>query len=170
MAAPASGHWQSRGFRKTRAVREVAETLGLSDARYFAISIKRNHPECLLNGGMQLSNDWGDPIQAPALILELPCGFSPTSLRYLAHALWLGQQELVKPGGLVVEIGIGFGGLAAANALVSQAKTVCFDLPEVMRAASLMMRENRLDAYLANLKDKNVDFCLISNYAFTELS
>lgn len=169
-AALASGHWQSQGFRKTLAVREVVETLGLSDARYFASWIKRNFPEWLLDSGIHRINDWGDPVQAPAFVLGLSRSFSPTSLRYLAHALWLSHQGLVKPQGLVVEIGVGYGGLAAANALVSGARTVCIDLPEVVQTARLMMRQNGLESHLADLKNKGQDFCLISNYAFTELS
>jgi hypothetical protein len=169
-AALASGAWQSKGFRRTRAVREVVETLGLTDGRYFARWIAGIAPEYLEDESIRHVNDWGNPVQAPGWSLGVQRAFSPTSLRYLAHALWLKREGLVKPNGLVVEIGVGFGGLAAMNALVSGASTVWIDLPEVERAASLMMRENGLGDFVAERTGMGRGFCLISNYAFTELS
>jgi hypothetical protein len=72
----------------------------------------------------------------------------------------------------VVEIGVGFGGLAAMNAIVSNATTIMIDLPPVAVAAMLQMRELGLGNFASNDQSKATagDVCFISNYAFTELS
>jgi hypothetical protein len=86
--------------------------------------------------------------------------------------LWLKKEGFVKEGGTVVEIGVGFGGLAAMNAIVSNATTIMIDLPPVAVAAMLQMRELGLGNFASNDQSKATagDVCFISNYAFTELS
>lgn len=169
-AALAAGAWNSNDFRRTFAVRQVVETLGLADGIYFARLIQREHPEWLDDRRFWQINDWGNPFQAPAWLLGTRRAFSPTSLRYLAHALWLKDGGYIKPEGVVIELGVGFGGLAAMNALVSKASTVMVDLPEVESAARIMMGDNALDAYVLPKDTPLNDACFISNYAFTELS
>lgn len=164
-----NGTINRRNFRRTHAVMHVVETLGLTDGQYFARWISRHHPEWLDNSQFIKLNDWGTPVQVPACLLGTKRAFSPTSLRYLAHALWLKQNGHVTPGGLIVEIGVGYGGLAAMNALVSGASTILIDLPEVALAASIMMRDNGLERFIAPADNLRSDYCLVSNYAFTEL-
>ncbi|MCF7674023.1 MAG: hypothetical protein K9M97_01670 [Akkermansiaceae bacterium] len=168
-AALADGTITTQAFRQRREVREVVETLGLADGRYFADWIRSLHPAWLVDQDVDRVNQWGNPIRAAGCLLGGGHAFSPTSLRYLAHALWLKQSGLITPAGTVVEIGVGFGGLAAMNALVSKAATLLVDLPEVATAAALMMGENGLGAYVMAAAPV-VDYCLISNYAFTEMS
>ena len=105
-------------------------------------------------------------------MLGTPHAFSPTTLRYLAHALWLKKEGFVKQGGSVIELGVGFGGLAAMNAIVSNATTIMIDLPPVAEAAMLQMKELGLGnfASIDHSKATASDVCFISNYAFTELS
>ena len=115
---------------------------------------------------------WGNPIKWPGLLLGCPHAFSPTTLRYVATGLWLAQNGFVEPGSTVVELGVGFGGLAAVNALVSQAQTHLVDLPPVERLALKMLGEIGLPtaARRADVADLPKEFCFVSNYAFTELS
>jgi hypothetical protein len=76
---------------------------------------------------------------------------------------------MVGAAGNVVEIGVGFGGLAAANAWVSGARTWFVDLPAVCEAASMMMGEVGLSEWHQGTDGLPDDYCLISNYAFSEL-
>ena len=171
-AALASGALTSKNFRRIHAVRQVVETLGPVDGRHFARWIRDSAPGYLTDKRVAAIDAWGDPIRWPAACLGTPRAFSPTTLRFLAHALWLKKEGFVKEGGTVVEIGVGFGGLAAMNAIVSNATTIMIDLPPVALAAMLQMRELGLGNF-ASIDHSKVtagDVCFISNYAFTELS
>ena len=171
-SALVSGAWTTRNFRKTHAVRQVVETVGPVDGRHYANYIKHIAPEYLTDHRFAAIDAWGNPIRWPGILLGTPKTFSPTTLRYLAHALWLKKEGFVKEGGTVVEIGVGFGGLAAMNALVSNAKTLMVDLEPVAKAAMRQMHDLGLSHH-GELHDGNIhdsDFCVISNYAFTELS
>jgi hypothetical protein len=170
--ALASGAWTSKNFRRNHAVRQVVETLGPVDGKYFGKWIRDNAPGYLTDQRVIAIDAWGDPIRWPGILLGTPQAFSPTTLRYLAHALWLKKEGFVKEGGTVVEIGVGFGGLAAMNALVSNAKTLMVDLEPVAKAAMRQMHDLGFSHH-AEIHDGNIhdiDFCVISNYAFTELS
>jgi hypothetical protein len=171
-AALANGTWKSKNFRRIHAVRQVVETLGPVDGRYFSKWIRDNAPNYLTDQRVAAIDTWGGPIRWPGVCLGTPHSFSPTNLRYLAHALWLKKEGFVKEGGTVVEIGVGFGGLAAMNAIVSNATTIMIDLPPVAKAAMLQMRELGLGNFASNDQSKATagDVCFISNYAFTELS
>jgi hypothetical protein len=171
-AALASGALTSKNFRRIHAVRQVVETLGPVDGRHFARWIRDSAPGYLTDKRVAAIDAWGDPIRWPAACLGTPRAFSPTTLRFLAHALWLKKEGFVKEGGTVVEIGVGFGGLAAMNAIVSNATTIMIDLPPVAVAAMLQMRELGLGNFASNDQSKATagDVCFISNYAFTELS
>ncbi|MCW1885150.1 hypothetical protein OKA04_10460 [Luteolibacter flavescens] len=171
-AVLARGGGTSRGFRRERAVREVVETLGPSDGRYHARRILTAAPELLRDPRVRAVNSWGDPVLWPALLLGTPAPYSPTTLRYLSHALWLRDHGLVKQGGTIVEIGVGYGGLAAMNAIVSGARTTLADLPPVTEAAMKMLGENGLAEFATPATDSGPDgdYCVISNYAFTELT
>ncbi|MCW1923549.1 hypothetical protein OKA05_13375 [Luteolibacter arcticus] len=168
----ADGESGSHGFRRERAVREVVETLGPSDGRYHARRIRALAPELLADSRLRAVDEWGNPIRWPGLLLGTGVPFSPTTLRYLSHALWLRDHRRVKPGGTVVEIGVGFGGLAAMNAIVSNAHTVLVDLPPVARAALRMLNETSLGEFATSADETGPldSFCVVSNYAFTELT
>ena len=166
------GAWTTSNFRKTHAVRQVVETVGPVDGRHYANYIKHIAPEYLTDHRVAAIDAWGNPIRWTGILLGTPKAFSPTTLRYLAHALWLKKEGFVKEGGTVVEIGVGFGGLAAMNALVSNAKTLMVDLEPVAKTAMRQMHDLSLSHH-GELHDGNIhdsDFCVISNYAFTELS
>ena len=171
-AALANGTWTSKYFRRIHAVRQVVETLGPVDGRYFSKWIRDNAPNYLTDQRVAAIDSWGNPIRWPGACIGTPRSFSPTTLRYLAHALWLKKEGFVKEGGTVVEIGVGFGGLAAMNAIVSNATTIMIDLQPVAEAAMLQMKELGLGnfASIDHSKATASDVCFISNYAFTELS
>ena len=165
----ASGKLLSEGFRRLRAVREVVETLAPSDGRHFAEWIRGSDGKWLENGRIHQLDDWGDPIKAWRSVLRTRRPFSPTTLRYVAHAMWLRKSGYVNEGCDVVEIGVGFGGLAAANAVISGARSVFVDLPPVCDAARVMMGEIGLSDWCRSEFGLQGDYCLISNYAFSEL-
>jgi len=171
-AALAGRQRDSHRFRRERAVREVVETLAPSDGRYHASRISRIAPELLEDPRVRAVDAWGDPVRWPRLLLGTPEPFSPTTLRYLSHALWLRDEGLVQQNGTIVEIGVGFGGLAAMNAIVSGARTVLVDLPPVTQAALRMMEETALSEFATSAEETNPsgEFCVVSNYAFTELT
>jgi len=166
------GEIESRNFRRERAVREVVETLAPSDGRYHGERIRSSSPELLVDPRVRTVDAWGDPVRWPGLLLGMPASFSPTTLRYLSHALWLRDQGLVPRGGMIVEIGVGFGGLAAMNGIVSEAHTLLVDLPPVTRAAMRMLAETGLgkSGTSSDEIEPSGDFCVVSNYAFTELT
>lgn len=168
--ALALGSWSSDGFRRRRAVRSIVETLGPVDGRHFASWIRTVDESVLDHTTIRAANAWGDPVQAPGWVLGTRRSWSPTSLRYLAHALWLVKEGYLQKGGRVIEIGVGFGGLAAMLALVADAKVMLVDLPEVERAARLQMEELGLESRLVERSPVTADDLVISNYAFTELS
>jgi hypothetical protein len=166
--ALADGAIRSARFRRLRAVMEVVETLGPSDGRHHARLIRAaGHAEWLERPEFLALASWGAPLLWPGILLETQRAIAPTSLRYLSHALWLRDEGLVGERAHIAEIGVGYGGLVAMNALVSQARTTLVDLPNVKRAAMRMLAENALTD--AALTHSSFD-CVISNYAFTELS
>jgi hypothetical protein len=167
-----SGAWTTRNFRKTHAVRQVVETLGPFDGKHFAQWILDHAPEYLMDDRVIAVDTWGNPIRWPACLLRTPRAFSPTTLRYLAHALWLKKEGFVKEGGTIIEIGVGYGGLAAMNALVSKATTIMVDLDPVAKTAMRCMKELGLGEYATTDYRKATEgkACFVSNYAFTELS
>ena len=171
-AAFANGQIDSKHFRRLRAVLEVVETLAPCDGRHHAREIRKaghaswfDHPE------IRRAAAWGDPLVWPGFMLETPQAFAPTSLRYLSHALWLNTQGFIGSKSKVIEIGVGYGGLAAMNAIVSGVNTELVDLPDVSRAAIKMLDEIGMgSATRATVQPDVPADCVISNYAFTELS
>jgi hypothetical protein len=171
-AALNAGHWSTKDFRKSKAVRQVVETLGPVDGRYFAKLIRKWEPALLRDPKVREIDGWGDPIRWPAILLGTPQSFSPTTLRYLAQALWIKRQGYLPRHAEIVEIGVGYGGLAAMNARVSGAKTTFVDLPNVESTALRMLDDIGLGncARLSDEKDTPPATFVISNYAFTELN
>ncbi len=168
----ANGNLSSQNFRRSSAVRDIVETVGAVDGRFYAKQIIAWEPLWLTNPKVAEINRWGDPIRWPGLLLGISEAFSPTTLRYLATALWLKRLGLVNGETRIVEIGVGFGGLASMNALVSGATTTLVDLPQVENSAMRMLTEIGLKGH-ARLSEGNVDPSadfFISNYAFTELN
>lgn len=171
-AAYADGKIGSRYFRRTAAVRDIVETVGAVEGRFYTRRIREWGPQWLADEGVARVDMWGNPIRWPGILLGGPRLFSPTTLRYLATALWLRKNGHVAEGSRITEIGVGFGGLAAMNALVSGAFTTLVDLPQVERAALRMLEENGLAAHAGTSsghRDKPSSL-VISNYAFTELN
>lgn len=159
-------------FRRLKAVRDVVETVGPVDGRSYARKIRSWDPNFLTNPKITELDHWGDPIRWPAILLGTPRAFSPTTLRYLATALWLKREGYVTENSHIIEIGVGFGGLASMNAIVSHAHTTMVDLPQVESLAKRMMTDLGLgdDCSRCNAPPPTADRCFISNYAFTELS
>lgn len=171
--ALADGVITSANFRRLRAVMEVVETLGPCDGRHHARLIQAaGHEEWLERPEVLALDSWGNPLRWPAVLLGTPYPMAPTSLRYLSHALWLRNEGMIGEKAHVAEIGVGYGGLVAMNALVSQSHTRIVDLPDVQRAAMTMLAENSLAhaAAPAVAESPAMFDCVISNYAFTELS
>lgn len=171
--ALADGVITSASFRRLRAVMEVVETLGPCDGRHHARLIRAaGCAEWLERPEVLALSSWGNPLLWPAVLLGTPHPMAPTSLRYLSHALWLRDEGMIVEKAHVAEIGVGYGGLVAMNALVSQASTTIVDLPDVQRAAMTMLAENSLAhvAAPAATESHTAFDCVISNYAFTELS
>lgn len=168
-AAYAGGVWEARKFRRRSPVMQVVETLGLTDGRHFATYILDKYPGLATHEQILLNSRWGDPLEAPGQFTGWPWRCSPTSLRYLAHAVWLKSSGLVPHGGKIVEVGGGFGGLAAMNAVVSAAQTHIVDLTPVVACALKMMKEIRLGSHALHTPPCG-GYTFVSNYAFTELS
>jgi hypothetical protein len=171
-SALADGTLDSRDFRRLKAVRQVVETVGPSDARFYAQRIREWGGGWLEDPRVVAFDDWGNPIRCPRLLLGTPKPFSPTTLRYLATALWLQRSHKLPTGSVVLEIGVGFGGLAAMNHLVSESLSVLVDLPQVEQAARRMLEEIGMSGHAEKAKDDSETSIplVISNYAFTELS
>ncbi len=170
--AYAEGRVASTGFRRTTAVRDIVETVGATEGRFYAKRIREWDEGWLYDKKVRRIDTWGDPIRWPSFLLGTRHAFSPTTLRYLATALWLKQNGLVTEGSCITEIGVGFGGLAAMNAIVSGASTTLVDLLQVEKAAMRMMKENDLGerAVIGSQALTGADSLVISNYAFTELN
>lgn len=167
----ANGISGSDDFRRDSAVRDVVETVGPVDGRFYASRILEWGPAWLDDQTVLAFDDWGSPIRWPGFLLGLRRSFSPTTLRYLATALWLKRSGYVEQGGRIAEIGVGFGGLPAMNALVSGAMTTLIDLPEVEQAAMRAMTEIGLSDHVVSGSSDPVEAVnlMVSNYAFTEL-
>lgn len=172
-ASYAHGSIESRQFRRLKAVRSVVETVGITEARHYAARIREWAAGWLDHPQVRAIDDWGDPIRCPAILLGTSRAFSPTTLRYLATALWLKRSGKLPPNSEILEIGVGFGGLAAMNALVSGSTTVLVDLPQVEQAAVRMMHELGMGEHVVrstSLGNTDTVQLLVSNYAFSELS
>lgn len=168
-ADPARG---SAGFRRLRAVRDVVETVGPVDGRSYARNIRLWDDSWFSHETVDAIDSWGTPIRWPALLLGTPRPFSPTTLRYLATALWLKREGFVSANMPVVELGVGFGGLAAMNAIVSGTSTTLVDLPQVEALAARMLQDLGLGGFhmAGSTQSASSRFCFVSNYAFSELS
>lgn len=170
-SAFADGRIDSTDFRRNSAIREIVETVGPVDGRFYAACARAWGSEWLADPAIARIDDWGNPLRWPGQLLGTPRAFSPTTLRYLATALWLRKNGYVENGSQIVEIGVGFGGLAATNAILSGATTSLVDLPPVENAALRMLGE----LGLARFGKAGAETCpqpdlVISNYAFTELN
>jgi hypothetical protein len=171
-SALVDGSLPSHNFRRLVDVKHVVETVGISDARFYAMRIKQWGPEFLDDRKVAEIDNWGNPMRCPRLLLGTSRAFSPTTLRYLATALWLKRNDKLPEGARIVEIGVGFGGLVAMNALVSGATTTLVDLPQVEQAAARMLTDTGLAAFAEPSEpfDPTSIQLAISNYAFTELN
>lgn len=168
----ADGKLASHNFRRKPSVRDIVETVGATDGRFYAQRIREWDAGWFSNRAVREIDAWGNPIRWPGFLLGTGKAFSPTTLRYLATALWLKRSGYLEMGSHITEIGVGFGGLAAMNALISGAVTTLVDLPEVERSAMRILDDCGLAAYAklgGEISEKATDL-IISNYAFTELN
>lgn len=166
------GRIGSQDFRRYNGTRNVVETVGPVDGRFYAKRIREWGEELLDHPAVKTVDNWGDPIRWPSFLLGTPRAFSPTTLRYLATALWLKRCGFTKPGDRIVEIGVGFGGLAAMNGIASNCITILVDLPQVRNTAMHMLSETGLARFAestSDIVDEPIS-CVISNYAFSELN
>ncbi len=159
-------------FRRHPAVLQIVETVGPTDGIHYAKLVSRHDSSLLSDERVTRVDDWGKPMRWPARLLGTPRSFAPTTLRYLATSLWLKARGLVAEGSTIIEIGVGFGGLAAMNHIISGSSTHMVDLPPVEGLARRMVRETTgatpaLSRDGAGAPD---GFCLVSCYAFTELA
>lgn len=168
----ADGKLTTRNFRRTPAVRDIVETVGATEGRFYAGRIHEWDAAWLTNPVVGEIDAWGDPIRWPGFLLHTAKAFSPTTLRYLATALWLKRSGYLEKGSHVIEIGVGFGGLAAMNALVSETVTTLVDLPQVEQCALRMLSETGLAAHAksSSATPTRPAALVVSNYAFTELN
>ena len=168
----ADGRLNSHNFRRNPSVRDIVETVGAVDGQFYAGRIREWDSGWLTHQAVAKIDAWGNPIRWPGFLLNTARAFSPTTLRYLATALWLKRNGYLEKGSHVIEIGVGFGGLAAMNALVSGAVTTLVDLPHVERAAMRILGEMGFAANgrLGATHLKPEASLIISNYAFTELN
>jgi hypothetical protein len=168
----ARGERSEHDFRRLKPVRDIVETVGPVDAAYYHGLVEELGTRWLEDPRIAALDDWGNPLRCPAWWLGGQRAWSPTTLRYLATALWLGSAAGLSAGTQVVEIGVGFGGLAAMNAWVNRAETLLVDLPDVAKAAERMLRSHHIDGcQMAGDGDTPPSgHWVISNYAFTELS
>ncbi len=171
-AGLANGGLDSHNFRRTAAVRDIVETVGAVEGRFYARRIREWGAGWLTDPAIAALDAWGNPIRWPAFLLGTPRAFSPTTLRYLATALWLKRNRDLPPGAEIIEIGVGFGGLAAMNGLVSNTVTTLVDLPQVESCAMRMLGETGLAKHARPGDGSSARSAelVISNYAFTELS
>jgi hypothetical protein len=167
-----ANQWPDSSIRRHPAVFDIVETVGPTDGRHYARFLQREAPQLLAGEAFQQVDCWGRPMRWPGWCLGTRQAFSPTSLRYLATACWLAQRGLLADRQPIVEIGVGFGGLAACNHLVSDSTTTLVDLPAVEKLAAKMVRATRSVDFpcASDTSSSPENFCLISNYAFTELS
>ena len=156
-------------FRRRAAVRDVVETLGPVDGAYHARLIKNAAPGLLDDPRVLAAAAWGNPVRWPGVLLGTGGWFSPTTLRYLSHALWLKSRGFLANNAVVVEIGVGYGGLAVMNEIVSKACTLLVDLPVVVDVARNVIRRLGHAAALAE-NHEGRPVCVVSNYAFSELN
>lgn len=171
-SAFAEGSIKSRNFRRTSAIRDIVETVGAVEGQFYARRIREWGSHWLIDSRIEGIDAWGNPIRWPGILLGTPHSYSPTTLRYLATALWLKRSGYLTTGANITEIGVGFGGLAAMNALISDTSTTLVDLPQVERAALRMLDENKVAGRARVSADSDgarIDL-VISNYAFTELN
>lgn len=171
-AALAEGTLDGRDFRRLRAVRNVVETVGPTEARHYLRRTREWGAEWLESPQVAAIDDWGNPVRLPRILLSTTRAFSPTTLRYLATALWLKRSGKLPHGTTLLEIGVGFGGLAAMNAMISEATTILADLPQVEQAAMSVLSDLGLESY-AMTSSNGIPEPLplvVSNYAFTELN
>lgn len=161
----------STDFRRNSAIREIVETVGPVDGRFYAACARAWGTDWLTDPAIARIDDWGNPLRWPGQLLGTARAFSPTTLRYLATALWLRKNGYVANGSQILEIGVGFGGLAATNAIVSGTTTSLVDLPPVENAALRMLGELGLAGFgKAGAEVHPQPDLVISNYAFTELN
>lgn len=166
------GKIESRFFRRHRSVRDIVETVCPTEARHYVRLIRKWGGEWMDDQRIIALDDWGNPIRCPRFLLGTSRPYSPTTLRYLATALWLKMNRKIAPGEKIVEIGVGFGGLAAMNRVISESPTFLVDLPEVEKAAARMLSETGLDPSAQTSRNCDIESIplVISNYAFTELN
>lgn len=127
-----------------------------------------------------LNDSIGDPIKHSIGNLSHPV--SPTSLRYLYHAHLILEHFSNKPEIHIVEVGGGYGGLCLALSYLSRFKNIniqsyhIIDLDTAVNLQKDYLKNFTLTFDItfssSNEYGKSLtrtDYCLISNYCFTEI-
>lgn len=131
----------------------------------------------------KMNDEQGNPQKT--LYRELGVEISPTSLRYICHALIILSHmkscNLSKVN--VVEVGCGYGGLALAISFfcgrfqITIDEYTCIDLPgplklqqQYLQGASIPLQMRFESAHTFGRNLERNDYFLISNYCFSEIS
>jgi putative sugar O-methyltransferase len=137
-----------------------------------------------INDYLLLNDKYGNPIKYLFTIKNKPVTCSPTSLRYVCHALIILQHIKFTNSDRVVEVGCGYGGLFLCINHFSKIlnipinKYYIVDLPEICSLIkSYLEKHNDINIdyqicsaydYGKDIDDENLFF--ISNYCFTEIN
>ena len=137
-----------------------------------------------INEYLLLNDSYGSPVKKNFIYNNTPIVCSPTSLRYILHALlilkYLKHTDLKK----IVEVGCGYGGLFLAIDHFSKILNIqihnyyFIDLPEITKLIEkyLLIHKQKINInysihsscnYGEDIDDNNLFF--ISNYCFTEI-
>ena len=138
-------------------------------------------PETLIQMFGAINDSIGNPKK---VAYSETLSISPTSLRYICHALlileWMVSNEMKQPR--VVEVGCGYGGLICALQFFSSQFGItirdytCIDLDAPLRLQAMYLSNIKLDfpvsfqsASTFGRELQGGDFFLISNYCFSEI-
>ena len=160
-------------FRRPYDYREILEHVDFSLGMKYLECIKKARPDNWQEiVRINLANDvFGKPFTYEYKEIGR---VSPTTLRYIATALDIGDEFSLTGDEFVAEVGVGYGGQASViNRIFGNKKYCAFDLPQVLDLSSRYIFEtNPLFRFeIGDLANQTGKFdLLISNYAFSELA
>jgi hypothetical protein len=134
---------------------------------------------------VRLNDLYGEPIKKLFNVKDIIIECSPTSLRYIYHALIILRHIEFKKNKKIVEIGCGYGGLFLAIQYFASILKIniehyfLIDLPEVGELIKKYLSLHKENIHIQYSIHKSADYgtdinnnelFLISNYCFTEIS